>query len=224
MWERWSLALSRGCPEGGRIAPAGQWMRPAKGQHEGRCPGRVALAHRAHHLSRAIRDDRQKEVPTFDEWLSGSFWREWVVARRNKETEVTSKKNIYECDLKEAFGELRLDEIGAGEIAEFRASLGRDRDAKGAHAAHEPGDQRAGACAPTARGRAGGLRGSQPGWLAENGWPGERGHPAGRAAGGTAEEALAHAQAHVRDARRAVRGEPVAAAVMDGPQSGSTRR
>ena len=31
-----------------------------------------------------------KEVPTFDEWFRGRFWREWVVGRRNKPTEVKS--------------------------------------------------------------------------------------------------------------------------------------
>ncbi|MBK7534484.1 MAG: site-specific integrase [Myxococcales bacterium] len=62
-------------------------------------------------------------MPTFHDWFNGRFWREWVVGRRNKPTEVKSKKIIYECHLKGAFGDLRLDEIGAGEVAAFRASL-----------------------------------------------------------------------------------------------------
>jgi integrase len=65
----------------------------------------------------------RKEVPTFDEWFNGRFWREWVVGRRNKPTEVKSKAGAYACHLKAAFGALRLDEIGAGEVAAFRASL-----------------------------------------------------------------------------------------------------
>jgi integrase len=65
----------------------------------------------------------KKEVPTFSEWFKGRFWREWVIGRRNKPTEVKSKDYIYECHLKAAFGEKRLDEIGTGEIAKFRASL-----------------------------------------------------------------------------------------------------
>ena len=65
----------------------------------------------------------KKEVPTFHEWFNGRFWREWVVGRRNKPTEVKSKQIIYECHLKAAFGDLRLDEIGHGEVAAFRASL-----------------------------------------------------------------------------------------------------
>jgi integrase len=65
----------------------------------------------------------KKEAPTFDEWFNGRFWREWVVGRRNKPTEIKSKKGSYECHLKEVFGHRRLDEIGTGEIAAFRASL-----------------------------------------------------------------------------------------------------
>ena len=65
----------------------------------------------------------RQEVPTFDEWFKGRFWREWVVGRRNKPTEVKSKEFIYEGHLKPAFGHLRLDEIGTGKVAAFRASL-----------------------------------------------------------------------------------------------------
>jgi hypothetical protein len=65
----------------------------------------------------------QKEVPTFHEWFTGRFWREWVVGRRNKHTEVKSKENIYERHLRPVFGALLLDEIGAGQVAAFRASL-----------------------------------------------------------------------------------------------------
>ena len=64
-----------------------------------------------------------KEVPTFSEWFKGRFWREWVVGRRNKPTEVKSKNTIYEGYLKAAFGDRRLDAIGTGEVAAFRASL-----------------------------------------------------------------------------------------------------
>lgn len=72
----------------------------------------------------AAAPEKQKdEVPTFHDWFKGRFWREWVVGRRNKPTEVKSKEFIYEGHLKKAFGERRLDEIGPGEIASFRASL-----------------------------------------------------------------------------------------------------
>jgi integrase len=63
------------------------------------------------------------EVPTFHEWFKGRFWREWVVGRRNKPSEVRSKEIIHRCHLEGAFGHLRLDQIGAGEVAAFRASL-----------------------------------------------------------------------------------------------------
>ncbi len=65
----------------------------------------------------------KKEVPTFDEWFNGRFWREWVIARKNKPTEVRSKRTIYRVHLKPAFGDMRLDEIDDGAIAEFRAKL-----------------------------------------------------------------------------------------------------
>ena len=73
------------------------------------------------HPERAPRP--KEEVPTFHEWFKGRFWREWVVGRKNKPSEVRSKEFIYAKHLEPAFGELRLDEIGTGEVAEFRASL-----------------------------------------------------------------------------------------------------
>jgi len=78
------------------------------------------------HIERVLHPERvpqSREVPTFAEWFKGRFWREWVIGRRNKPTEVKSKDFIYEGHLKPAFGELRLDDIGTGEIAAFRASL-----------------------------------------------------------------------------------------------------
>ena len=79
------------------------------------------------HIERTLHPERfatsKNGVPTFHEWFTGRFWREWVVGRRNKPTEVKSKQYIYERHLKPAFGDLRLDENRAGEIAEFRATL-----------------------------------------------------------------------------------------------------
>jgi integrase len=63
------------------------------------------------------------EVPTFHEWFKGRFWREWVVGRRNKPTEARSKEIAYRCYLEDAFGSRRLDQIGTGDVAAFRASL-----------------------------------------------------------------------------------------------------
>jgi integrase len=78
------------------------------------------------HIERVLNpgaEPSRKEVPTFHEWFNGRFWNEWVVGRKNKPTEVKSKQIIYEVHLKAWFGELPLDEIGAGEVAAFRASL-----------------------------------------------------------------------------------------------------
>jgi len=88
--------------------------------------GALAAEQRAKELAakpKPVPEPAKKEVPTFDEWFTGRFWREWVVGRRNKPTEVKSKASIYECHIKEVFGHRRLDEIGTGEIAAFRASL-----------------------------------------------------------------------------------------------------
>ena len=65
----------------------------------------------------------KKEVPTLDEWFHGRFWTEWVVGRKNKPTEVRSKKIIYRIHLKDRLGDKRLDEINVGEIARLRAEL-----------------------------------------------------------------------------------------------------
>jgi integrase len=65
----------------------------------------------------------KEEVPTFDKWFNGRFWLEWVVGRKNKPTEVRSKKIIYRLHLDDRLGDKRLDEIDVGEIARFRAEL-----------------------------------------------------------------------------------------------------
>ncbi len=65
----------------------------------------------------------KKEVPTFAEWFNGRFWEEWVVARKNKPTEVRAKKIIFVKHLEPTFGPLRLDEIGVADIARFRGKL-----------------------------------------------------------------------------------------------------
>src|SRR5262245_60993892 len=48
------------------------------------------------HIDRTKHPERypkpRREVPTFSEWFKGRFWREWVVARRNKPSEQSSKK------------------------------------------------------------------------------------------------------------------------------------
>jgi integrase len=65
----------------------------------------------------------EMEVPTFAEWFEGRFWREWVIGRKNKPSEQVAKRSIFETHLKDRFGAMRLDEIGAGEIAQMRADF-----------------------------------------------------------------------------------------------------
>jgi integrase len=78
----------------------------------------------------------KKEVPTFREWFygdadpdkpeskpDGRFWIEWVVARKNKPSEVEAKRGIYRVHLGPAFGRKRLDEISEDAIARFKAKL-----------------------------------------------------------------------------------------------------
>ncbi|HEX4461155.1 MAG TPA: tyrosine-type recombinase/integrase [Polyangia bacterium] len=75
----------------------------------------------------------KRKVPTFAEWFwganadakepSGRFWREWVIAEKNKPSEMEAKKSIYQHHLKSAFGNMPLDDIGVVSIAQFRAKL-----------------------------------------------------------------------------------------------------
>jgi hypothetical protein len=65
----------------------------------------------------------KKEVPRFEEWFNGRFWTEWVVARRNKPSEVESKRSIFNVHLGPAFGDVAVDEIDVPMISRFRAKL-----------------------------------------------------------------------------------------------------
>jgi integrase len=67
--------------------------------------------------------EAKEEVPTFEEWFNGRFWTEWVIARRNKPSEVEAKLSIFKVHLKHAFGGMRLDKIDVATIARFRAKL-----------------------------------------------------------------------------------------------------
>lgn len=64
-----------------------------------------------------------EEVPTLRKWFYGRFWDEWVVGRKNKPSEVESKRSIFEHHVGPALGSTRLDEIDAGAVARFRAQL-----------------------------------------------------------------------------------------------------
>jgi len=63
------------------------------------------------------------EVPTFAEWFNGRFWTEWVIARRNKPSEVESKRSIFKVHLGPEFGSVPLDKIDVAVISRFRAKL-----------------------------------------------------------------------------------------------------
>jgi integrase len=66
---------------------------------------------------------QREEVPTFREWFNGRFWTEWVIGRKNKPSEVESKRSIFKHHLDRAFGGQRLDQIGTAQVAAFRARL-----------------------------------------------------------------------------------------------------
>ena len=66
----------------------------------------------------------RKEVPTYDEWFNGRFWKEWVIAERNKPSERRSKEIIFRVHLKPELGDpFCLDEINAEQIQKLRAKL-----------------------------------------------------------------------------------------------------
>jgi len=78
------------------------------------------------HIERILHPERatkNQEVMTFKEWFNGRFWREWVVGRKNRPTEVRSKQIIYRCHLEKRFEDMPLDEITVSEVAQLRADL-----------------------------------------------------------------------------------------------------
>ena len=62
-------------------------------------------------------------MPTFAEWFNGRFWTEWVIARRNKPSEVEAKRSIFKVHLGPEFGGMTLDEIDVPAVSRFRAKL-----------------------------------------------------------------------------------------------------
>jgi integrase len=113
--EKWREFGTPGAP--------GEYQDLAQTENGAKEAERRAIARIFSQRASAVEAPEKPEVPTFSEWFKGRFWREWVVGRRNKPTEVRSKEIIYRCHLEGAFGNLRLDQIGAGEVAAFRASL-----------------------------------------------------------------------------------------------------
>ncbi len=66
---------------------------------------------------------KQEEVLTFEDWFHGRFWTEWVIAQKNKPSEVEAKQSIYRVHLGPAFGRMPLGAIDFPAIARFRATL-----------------------------------------------------------------------------------------------------
>jgi len=78
------------------------------------------------HLARMMKpaaSTKKEEVPTFEEWFNGRFWKEWVVAQDNKPTEREAKQSIFKHHLAPVFGKKKLDTIDVGAINRFRAML-----------------------------------------------------------------------------------------------------
>lgn len=114
---RWRFRKMVELPDGRRVRISGS---APKERNTKRACDRAELAQIQEVMKPYVEEE---EVMTFDEWWNGRFWREWVVARRNKPSEQESKESSYRVHLKEAFGHLRLDEIKRGEINRFRANL-----------------------------------------------------------------------------------------------------
>jgi hypothetical protein len=66
---------------------------------------------------------KQEEVLTFKDWFHGRFWNEWVIAQKNKPSEVVSKQSVYKVHLGPEFGRMALSAIDFPVIARFRAKL-----------------------------------------------------------------------------------------------------
>jgi len=82
-----------------------------------------AIKHALAGATGAVTPPEKKEVPTFAEWFNGRFWTEWVVARKNKPSEVESKRSIFKIHLGPEFGSVPIDEIDVPVISRFRAKL-----------------------------------------------------------------------------------------------------
>ena len=65
----------------------------------------------------------KKAVLTFADWFNERFWTEWVIARRNKPSEVEAKTSIFKVHLEPEFGHMPLEDIDVPAISRFRAKL-----------------------------------------------------------------------------------------------------
>jgi integrase len=83
-------------------------------------------------LHRALNPMEEKEeTPTFKEWFEGRFWKEWVVAQKNKPSEQESKLSSFRIHLEPYFGRMSLAEIDSAAVAQFKAALVQKKSARG---------------------------------------------------------------------------------------------
>src|SRR5215470_4713697 len=118
---RWSYREIIYKPNGKKVRIAG--TAPKHRNTEGAAKDALKLhMERIQHPERAGVVEPAKII-TFGEWFNGRFWREWVIAQKNKPTEIRSKQTIYRLHLEPRFKDTPLDEIDVSAIAQLRADL-----------------------------------------------------------------------------------------------------
>src|ERR1041384_1640930 len=118
---RWSYREKISKPNGKKVRIAG--TAPKHRNTEGAAEDALKQhMERIEHPERAGVVEPAKVI-TFGEWFNGRFWREWVIAQKNKPTEIRSKQIIYRLHLEPRFKDTPLDEIDVSAIAQLRADL-----------------------------------------------------------------------------------------------------
>lgn len=76
------------------------------------------------HIDR-VTDPRQTygRTPTFAEWFTGRFWREWVLGEENKPSVQSEKESVFRVHLQPFLGHMPLDAIDVSVIQQFKAEL-----------------------------------------------------------------------------------------------------
>ena len=118
---RWSYREIACKPNGRKVRVAGT----APKHRNTESAAKDALAQHVERIEHPERAGTAEHAPviTFGEWFNGRFWREWVIAQKNKPTEIRSKKIIYELHLEPRFKNTPLAEIDVSAIAQLRADL-----------------------------------------------------------------------------------------------------
>lgn len=91
--QEWPLELPRNCLQAWRKDEPDRGMRAKALNTQA-----AAKAEMEKHKERILHPERAglvngEDVIAFGEWFLGRFWREWVVAQKNKPTEVRSKRS-----------------------------------------------------------------------------------------------------------------------------------